>query len=65
MTAPSSESIAVGARGLTRHFGGSNGSDAVADLTLDVYEGELFAILGAVGLRQDHRAAPDRGVRTR
>ena len=49
MTAPSSESIAVRARGLTRRFNGGNGSDAVADLTLDVYEGELFAILGASG----------------
>jgi iron(III) transport system ATP-binding protein len=46
MTAPTSDRVAVSARGVARRF---NGSEAVADLTLDVYEGELFAILGASG----------------
>ena len=46
MTAPSPEHVAVRARGLARRF---DGTEAVADLTLDVYEGELFAILGSSG----------------
>jgi iron(III) transport system ATP-binding protein len=44
--APNPERVAVRAQGLTRRY---NDMDAVADLTLDVYEGELFAILGASG----------------
>ena len=51
MTSADSGAPAVVAQGLRRTFAGGRGGEvvAVADLTLDVREGELFGLLGPSG----------------
>ena len=51
----------VGVRGVSKVF--ANGVQALADVSLDVEAGEFLSVLGPVGLRQVHAAAPDRGAR--
>ncbi len=45
---------------ITKRFGDFT---AVDGLTLDIFEREFFALLGPFRLRQDHAAAPARGLR--
>ena len=47
-------------QGVTKRFGAFT---AIDDLSLDIYEQEFFALLGPVGLRQDHDDADAGRVR--
>ena len=47
-------------RGLTKHYGSLA---VVDDVSLTIEHGRLVCLLGPSGLRQDHDAAADRGLR--
>ena len=48
---------AVSFQNICRHFGPVR---AVDDVTLDIAEGEFFAMLGPIGFRQNHLPPPHR-----